>query len=338
MLRKSGLLSILFLAFFFHDVFGQGFNPYQGYGSNQIYRSPVRKVLNMFAVGISSGYGHSFFHQSLDGFSLAREAGEMYVFRNEEQTAANMRVGYTNWMTSPERRTFLNPDPDGVLFSSDTASWGYRAMGNHIPLTLTVQYDLGRFRIGGGATFEFYRIGRFDPTIYQDALPSYELSPNSGLMRRFFVNVGYRAFDLGDYAIAFDGQFGTFNMGSGFNNDLLNRSVFSNLGVSFEKNYSEYLTMFLRTSVDLKNIHSVLGQAGAQTNIPAIYVTLGARIHYPEVPRCKIAACKTQLKHVHKKVEFRGQPIDKKQNPKYGENHPELLRYKGKNKKRLNPF
>ena len=43
----------------------------------------------------------------------------------------------------------------------------------------------------------------------------------------------------------------------------------------------------------------------------------------PEVKRCPVKSCKTQLKHVHGGREFRGQAFYKEQNPKIGELYPE---------------
>ena len=46
------------------------------------------------------------------------------------------------------------------------------------------------------------------------------------------------------------------------------------------------------------------------------------------------------MNHAHGNREYRSQvhPIYKKQNPHYGENHPNLIKYKGKNKYKLNPY
>jgi hypothetical protein len=40
------------------------------------------------------------------------------------------------------------------------------------------------------------------------------------------------------------------------------------------------------------------------------------------MPRCPIDSCQVRMRHRHGETEYRGQPIYKKQNPKYGEKLP----------------
>jgi hypothetical protein len=46
------------------------------------------------------------------------------------------------------------------------------------------------------------------------------------------------------------------------------------------------------------------------------------------------------MNHAHGNREYRSRvhPFYKKQNPNYGENYPRLIKYKGKNKRKLNPY
>jgi hypothetical protein len=70
------------------------------------------------------------------------------------------------------------------------------------------------------------------------------------------------------------------------------------------------------------------------------YLQVGLSYSIPELPRCYLKDCKIQINHAHGNKEYRSRrhPIYKKQNPGYGENHPTLIKYKGKNKRKLNPY
>jgi hypothetical protein len=84
---------------------------------------------------------------------------------------------------------------------------------------------------------------------------------------------------------------------------------------------------------------------------PTLFVHFGFRYNIPEIGRCPIKAknppgteypkdftnktCRIQKKHIHGNQAFRGQPFYKKQNPKIGENHPNLIKFKLFNRRKL---
>jgi hypothetical protein len=71
-----------------------------------------------------------------------------------------------------------------------------------------------------------------------------------------------------------------------------------------------------------------------------LYLTVGFTYSLPELPRCFLKDCHAQINHAHGNKEYRSRrhPIYKKQNPGYGENDPTLIKYKGKNKRKINPY
>ncbi|MEJ0054396.1 MAG: hypothetical protein WDN75_01320 [Bacteroidota bacterium] len=113
-------------------------------------------------------------------------------------------------------------------------------------------------------------------------------------------------------------------------------------GVTVERELSEYLRVFVRPSFEIKNYTLNLPEEGRSIhqNINAFYLNIGITYSIPELPKCFIADCKIQMNHAHGDREYRSRvhPIYKKQNPQYGENHPKLIKYKGRNKKKLNPY
>ncbi len=104
---------------------------------------------------------------------------------------------------------------------------------------------------------------------------------------------------------------------------------------------SEYLRLFVRPSFELKSYKLNVAESIPITHkFNAFYINVGATYRLPELRRCPVKTCKGQINHAHGNREYRSRihPIYKKQNPHYGENYPTLLKYKGKNKKKLNPY
>jgi hypothetical protein len=115
-----------------------------------------------------------------------------------------------------------------------------------------------------------------------------------------------------------------------------------NGGVTIERELSEYLRVFIRPSYEIKSYTMTLPEVGKPIshNMNAFYFNIGFSYSIPELPKCRHVGCKIQMNHAHGDREYRSNvhPIYKKQNPLYGENHPNLIKYKGRNKKKLNPY
>ncbi len=319
-------------------TFAQFGDPF-GTQSTEIKRSPVRKVLNMFSLSATSGYGLTFYKHEISGFSMLQKLnGTTYIIPDFRLTTPN--IGYSSWLQNPipinDIRYNENED---FLVNADTAELGYRGIGNSIPINLIVHVDISKFRIGGGVAAEFHTLSRFSPISYEQEFSSYEPESKKSLYTRWFGLIGYRVHNYWDYSFVPEVQFGKLNLGENYNNSLITKGMYMNLGLSIEKNFSEYFRAIIKPSVEFKNYGISIGET---SNIlhkqPAFYITAGLSFNYPEIPRCRISSCQTQLKHVHAGKEFRGQPIWKKQNPKYGENHQDLIKYKGRNKRIRSPF
>ena len=154
--------------------------------------------------------------------------------------------------------------------------------------------------------------------------------------------VGGTIYQFYDFSISADAQFGIMKYGKNFNPTVIQKGIFFNLGFNFEWNFSEYFQGFVRPSYEIKNYTITIPETGIEIDhkLPAFFLNFGVRLRLPELKKCIIKLCKTQINHVHWGREFRSRehPLYKKQNPNYGENHRKLLRYKGKNKRKRNPF
>ncbi len=289
--------------------------------------------------GLSTGFGNTFMNNKLDGFAIYQAPGKVAPQIFASPGAPIIR--YTNWINNVGFD--INAiEPGNYIVRSDTAKLGFKGNAFNIPLKATIHYEfLNKYRIGGGFSYEYMSIGSLHPISYSDKISNFQPSGSSGWMSKYFGLVGVSFYRLGDYLFTGDAQIGGYNPGSNFNSSIVKAGVFVNVGVTAERELSEYLRVFARPSFEIKSISTTMPSGPAiQTNMNAFYVNIGLSYSIPELPKCFIPDCKIQMNHAHGDREYRSRvhPIFKKQNPQYGENHPRLIKYKGKNKKKLNPY
>ncbi len=351
-MRSPFAFTVLFIAFLFgslHEINAQ-FNPYQsryqGWNGDQIYRSPIRKFLNFFSLNVSMGYGRTFYNVK-PGVDVLETPERIILLNNYSINGNSVSYsGVSNWMNSPDSVAGTvaignNIGDNRVLFN-DSSATGYRGSGYNIPLTLGLHVDIiKRFRVGVGAVFEWHGFKKLRPK--ENGYFPYQPDFNSVLLKRYFFTVGGKVYNLKGWTYYLDIQLGKVNYGKkAYDRDYVENGLYFNIGVPIEFEYSEYFFVFFRPSFDIKN-YKVNMPGGGTQNLPAqikvgqpqLTLNFGVRIKYPEIPRCPVKSCQTQLKHVHGSKEFRGQPFYKKQNPKIGELYPELQRNKGKNRRRM---
>ena len=294
-------------------------------------------ILRHFRFSLSTGYGNTFFSHDLPGYGIYQApGGAPQIFPGTSTTTR-----YSNWVN--ERvldNTAVNPG--AFLVSSDSASLGFRGNAMNIPLKLTIHVEfLQRYRIGLGYSFEYMSIGAFSPTSFQDRIGTMQPTNNTGMMSRFFGMAGVSFYRSGPYLFTGDLQVGSFSPSS-FDASLATTGVYVNGGVTIERDLSEYLRVFVRPSYEFKSYTLNLPEGGSPIShgMNAFYLNIGLTYRIPELPKCFHRECRIQLNHAHGDREYRSRvhPIYKKQNPNYGENHPNLIKYKGKNKKMLNPY
>jgi hypothetical protein len=136
-------------------------------------------------------------------------------------------------------------------------------------------------------------------------------------------------------------QIGSFKPHTNYNTALVTPSTFINLGVTIERPLSEYFKVFVRPAYEIKSYDlQIPGSKSIAYNMNALYLTFGFTYAIPELPRCFLKDCHAQINHHHGNKEYRSRrhPVYKKQNPGYGENDPTLIKYRGKNKNKINPY
>lgn len=293
--------------------------------------------LRHFRFSLSTGYGHTFFSHELPGYGIYQAPGG----RPQIFPGTSTGTRYSNWVNE---RVVDNTAAAGGAFlvSSDTVALGFRGSGWSIPLKATIHFEfMQRYRIGIGYSYELFNMGEFTSTNYTDRLAPMQPTNASGSISRFFGMAGVSFYRAGPYLFTGDIQVGSFSP-SNFDATLATTGVYFNGGVTIERDLSEYLRVFVRPSYEFKSFTLTLPEGGNPIDhgMNALYLNVGLTYRIPELPKCFHKDCRIQRNHAHGDREYRSRvhPIYKKQNPNYGENHPNLIKYKGKNKKLLSPY
>ncbi|MEP2024279.1 MAG: hypothetical protein ABJH98_07590 [Reichenbachiella sp.] len=331
---------------------------------DDIYRSPVRAVLNQFSITVTTGYNSTKYSHNLDGFWFLQSTTDQYITPNTGEPLGTSFPAYQNWFNNPSLADTVeltdiydvpyaplsspvnNPALSQGLDTLDGNVVGFEGRGWGVPINLGVRYNYQKFRVGLGLGLEFHTIKSLSPTRDDLGIRNYEPNFKKAVFFSYYLNLGYRFYDFWDWSFAGELEIGKQKMGKNWNSSLLNQSIFFNLGVSIEKNLSEYFRIVIKPSYDFKNYGISVPETGLSIKHknPTFRVNFGVSITIPELRRSPMKSDHVQLKHLYtdpqtgRVEEVRGQPIWKKQNPKVGENHRKLWRYKFKNRKKLNPY
>jgi len=337
------------------------------YEKYNIYRNPIRVFINKFSWTLTTGYGRTYYKHDLSGYLFYQNRTGQYILPADQSVSGTQFQGYQNWFNDPSlgpevsvRNPFdvpfddlnnpvLNPELQNSFFfaNGDTTTLGFRGVSHGIPITLQLHYNfLEKFRIGLGYSWEKQFVKPLKPTHFTDRVRPYEPNFNATRYSRLFGTAGYKFYEYYNHLFVAELQVGRIRSGpKEFNRDAITQGMYFNFGVSMDKELSEYFRIILKPSIDIKNYNvSVPGGPDIRHGHPTFFLQVGVSINYPEIPRSPIPNDKTQVKHVitdpdtGRRMEVRGQPFWKWQNPKMGRNHRQLIRYKGKNKKKLNPY
>jgi hypothetical protein len=348
-------------------IFGQdqAYNPYTGL-KEDIYRNPIRAFLNQFSFNFMTGYGRTQYSHDLQGVFFVQDQQRQLILNNAINPIPQEFAGHINWFNEPllgdsilNRNIFDVPfaplvDPvnnpllqgENVLIDTDTTSFGFESSGRSIPVHFSFYYNLmDKFRIGGGLMWERQKFNSFEPTAFSDRVRNFNPGFNKTSYLKYFLLLGYKFYDFWDYSFAVEANIGKAKFGKRFR--AIQSGLYTSFNLSIEKNLSEYFRVVMKPTYSLQNFKLNLGDEQATTidhRNGTFFLQFGISITYPEIPRSPVKSDKVQLKHVimhpttGQRMEVRGQPIWKRQNPKVGENHRKLWRYKNGNKKKVNPY
>lgn len=308
--------------------------------------SPFRLLLSKLHFGLSTGYGRTFYNQNLEGFAILQQQDSTpLLFTNDiDPLSGNIPRGYRYWFNDVSQSDNITVDPaNDFIVSSDTADISFKAPGTSIPLQATIHIELmNRYKIGGGFMFEYHRVGEFNSKNFDGSIAGISPDFGSAFYKKYFLLLGAKVYRYNEYLLSVDAQIGAINLSKKFNKSLIQKGVYFNIGATIERELSEYFTAFVRPSFDIKNFTLTLPESPTtvSTSMNALYLGVGVTYRIPELKRCFIKNCTTQVNHQHGNKEYRSRmhPIYKKQNPHHGENFPRLFKYKKKNRKKLHSY
>lgn len=296
-----------------------------------------RRVFSKVTFGLSTGYGSTTFKHELDGFGILQNPDSLPKLF----LPASVNSGYSNWVNRATA-SGNTVQPGAFLASADTTKLGFRSKAFNIPLKATLHVDFNNIRIGGGFSIEYTHMGAYKPVTYADKISSFSTDYSSFFLKKYFGMIGGTVYRYEQYLLVVDANIGGYSLGKNFDKSLIKKGMFLNLGVAVEREMSEYFRLFVRPSYEIKSYKLSFPESSQSIThkFNAFYINVGATYRIPELRRCFLKSCKAQMNHAHGNKEYRSRvhPIYKKQNPHYGENHPNLIKYKGSNKKKLNPY
>ena len=306
----------------------------------------LRNLLSKLHFTFGPGYGRTYYKQDLSDFAILQQqnSGPIIFGKGLSTGGGTISSGVSYWFNDViGSDSTISFDPaTSFLASSDTVDLAYRAPGTSIPLLGIIHVEFDRYKIGGGMMFEYHRPGEFEPTVLADRLRSYEPNFGSTFYKKYFVMLGAKVYRYYDYVLAVDAQIGAFNLTRKFNKQVIQKGIYFNLGATVEREMSEYFSLFVRPSFDFKNFTVNIPESSlaVNTSMNAFYVSFGFIYRIPKLKRCFIKNCTVQVNHQHGNREYRSRmhPIWKWQNPHHGQNYPKLFKYKGKNKKKMDPY
>lgn len=296
-----------------------------------------RLFLSKFTFSLSTGYGISRFRHNLKDFGILQEYDSMPKVFLYKQPAEP----YENWV-STARASPWGVAPSPFIVQGDTAKLGFRAPGYNIPFKATVHFEYDKYRIGAGYSIDYMHTGTFSPISYTKDISEFKPEVSSTWLKEYFILVGGAVYRYNDYLLVLTGEFGGMKLGKQYDGSTISTGLFLNFGPSVERDFSEYFKVFVRPSIELRNYRVNFPESGSSIThtINTLYLNVGASYRIPELPKCPFKDCKIQIDHAHGNKVYRSRvhPFYKKQNPHYGEDYPNLIKYKGSNKKKLNPY
>ena len=303
-----------------------------------------RNFLGNFSVHAGTGVGLTFYSHEINGPGVLQKIdGAVYLFDDTFVLGDSLNEGYSNWVNNAQVSVAIPIGDEDFLLGTDTTIIKYTGSSANIPLSIAVSYTFDRYRFGGGYSYEQALAPKYYPNVESKNLQPFKTNYSTASITRYYAYFGGDIYRSYRHTIAVDAMVGTYKFGAkNFNVSQITTKLFFNLGISFERSLSEYFKVFVRPSAELKN-YSLLVPGLNYTvhhTMPAFYVNLGAVLRMPDLRKCKVDQCKTQKNHRHGAKIYRSKvhPFWKWQNPNYGQNFPQLIKYKGKNKRKLNPY
>ena len=337
-MRIAVIAILLFVTLLFSkDGFGQIPVP-PGWYHERSDGYGLRGILSRFNLEVTTGYGRTFYSHRPEGLYVLSFPDNVLLY-NGTNTGSSLAQWFHT--VAPADSTLVIP-PGSFSVGVDTANIKMIGKAFSVPLNAVIFLKIFRFKLGGGATFEPTLIGKFHANNYRQEIGTWRPDVRLAFFKKYYGMFGGDIYRYMNWVVSVDARVGMWNPGNKFDKALMKRSLFYNIGMGLEYELSEYASFYLRPSLELKSYDLTIpeGTNAIKHRAPVAYANFGMILRMPEKGRCFIKDCHVQIDHPHGDKEYRSRvhPIWKKQNPNYGENYPRLIKYKRKNKKKLNPY
>ena len=225
------------------------------YSQYNIYRNPIRVILNQFSITATTGYGATFYSHDLSGVFFFQDADNQYIFSNNLENLTTTFTGYTDWFNDPQvglQSSIDNPFdipfdylPNPVfnpalgertfLVNTDTTNFGFEGTHHSIPINLMLHYNYLKFRVGIGYSYERQFTRSLAPTNFSNEVRDYRPNFNSTRFTRLYGMIGYNFYSWWWYDFVAELNVGRIRSGPNqFNRNSVTQGLYTNFGISIE--------------------------------------------------------------------------------------------------------
>lgn len=302
----------------------------------------LRKWLHRITVSPSFSLGMAGWSHRPEGYLFYRKGTDpAYLIPG---SLAPLVRAHPAWITATDA-VDLNVgalDPDEFLLNTDTAALKFAGAAPQYNPGLRVSVKVWKINLGVGYHWDRFAPAKLRADRFTDELGSTRSGRRSLVGTRWVFSADYEFLRRQRLGLAGQIRGGKYKLYEGFSADFLSTSLAFGGGLEIRWNLTESLQAFAQPSLDYRSfgISSAETTLSIKNRILTVGVQAGFNYNFPELRRCYHKLCRVQMNHPHGNREYRSRahPIYKKQNPGYGENHPEPVKTNRlKGPKAINP-
>ena len=298
----------------------------------EVDRNHFRELLSKITFTMSTGTGRFYFKHKLEGVGVYQSdtLGPLLI----RSATPRPTSGASSWITGTGSKAIPSQVAPGEVLTPTDTSFVMTSRTLGVPLNLQASVRIKAFTAGIGVGLELIGNNRFTPVnafsnandfpFTNNVIRSVPLSKGNVSISKFYGYGGYDFYMLDRYVFRGDVMIGQMSVGRNFNQAAIRPGLIFNAGLNIRRDLSEFLSVFIRPSVEHKSyiLNSPETGTAIKHRINSVYLNFGLNVNIPTLPKCYITACRTQIDHPHGNRHYRSRvhPIYQKQNPGYGEN------------------
>jgi len=289
-----------------------------------------RKFLNWFHIQAEMGYGHAWYDYKLVNTSeksketdvVFREGDKFYIHTGELGVVYQIRWLENVYFCIPSYTDVENLSNEGGKKRISKAE--FKGKGASIPIMFSVCGDLRReLRLGVGGAFFINTLECLEHTKEASSkddevryLGVYTLSQKKHYQARPYLILGFKLIDNSAWSVLLNTNLGldfTYSASAWKCLDVSNLGAY-NIGITIEKHISAYFRLSSKLLYEKSSSVNVLGKdedkdVSVILEKQNVFFQFGFSFNCPEIPRCSLPSCRTERKHKHGGVSYRGSSI-----------------------------